>query len=131
MLPVHLMKKEEGRKLKKIVDPGSVRMQCKRNRYMFLSVCMYVCSSYYRAKLTSLGVDYSIHHHYTYTCTHLKTLCRRHDASYIYIRIRWRNIMSRHITNSKKDISLPNLSTNLKKNEGRKRKGQQKLLLFS
>jgi hypothetical protein len=56
--------------------------QCSHVEEIDLYSCACVCSSYYRAKLTLLGVDYSVCHHY-HTHTHPKTLCRRHDASYI------------------------------------------------
>ncbi len=54
-------------------------------------------------------------------------------ARHTYIYKRMRNIMSRHITNSKKDISfLLNLNTNLKKkHERRKEKVNKAIVVVS
>lgn len=124
-----------------IVDPDSARMPNEwRQIYMYSLARVCLCSSYYMAKLTLLGVDYLTTHHHNYIQRPYVGKMTRHTRTYMYIfrrrkkrrRRRRRNIMSRHIRRRKNVSHLLLILVQIwKKLKSKwKRKGQYRLLLF-
>jgi hypothetical protein len=112
------MRKEEGHKLKKIVDPDNARMPKKsKDIYIYSCACLSVLIILHGQ--IDLAWCWLL-------CTSPQHILRPYVGKmtrHICIYKRRRNIMSRHITNSKKNISLrTNLSTNLKEKRKKKKK---------